>query len=103
MYTFTNLYNYFLHSSVFLVLNEVKKSEDDIRRLSLTKIAWICFRSSPVGTNSREGRWRRHLIAVLRELRIQGTHVKKIITENKHDNTTQQWRSHQWARRLNRP
>jgi hypothetical protein len=33
---------------------------------------------------------------------LQGIHAKQITTENTCESTTQQWRSHQWARRWNR-
>jgi hypothetical protein len=32
---------------------------------------------------------------------LQGIYVKQVTTENIYENTTQQWRAHQWARRLN--
>jgi hypothetical protein len=38
MHILTKFYNFFLHSSVILVLHEVKKCLDDIRQLSLTQV-----------------------------------------------------------------
>jgi hypothetical protein len=60
----------------------------------------VCFLSSPVGSSSRERRWRRHLTAVLRQL-LTG-HTKQIITENLYGSTVKLFSSHKRARRLNR-
>jgi hypothetical protein len=47
--------------------------------------------------NANEGvTWRLHYEGCL-----QGIHAKQITTENIYDNTTQQWRSSQWALELN--